>query len=168
MTVPETRIQGECSTASSSFTTSQTPKHSARGLSTGPTSSSPSMSGKTSSVISSKHAGNSQSNGSRPGTTKSSRGGRSSSSDVESRIGNGPSTAPSGNSQTESTNGQHHSSPPSTIDPTSLSTTSLWTLTHVAHRLSDGYSENEVANHLGVTRRWIRQRLELLRDELTQ
>jgi len=55
---------------------------------------------------------------------------------------------------------------PSTLDPMALTTASWITLTEVGFRMSLGYSEREVAKELGVPRKQVEQRLDLLRSEL--
>lgn len=42
------------------------------------------------------------------------------------------------------------------------------TLRLIAHPISEGYSEREIASELGTTRRWVCDRLDELRDELEQ
>jgi len=49
-----------------------------------------------------------------------------------------------------------------------LTTASWVTLTQVAFPISLGYSEREVARELGVPRKQVEQRLDLLRSELME
>ncbi|HXI68300.1 MAG TPA: hypothetical protein VNH41_10195 [Steroidobacteraceae bacterium] len=58
------------------------------------------------------------------------------------------------------------SSPPSTIDPTTLTAPALWTLIECVSWISDGYSEREVADLHGETVKWVRHRISVLREEL--
>jgi len=49
-----------------------------------------------------------------------------------------------------------------------LTTASWVTLTEVGFRMSLGYSEREVARELGVPRKQVEQRLDVLRSELRE
>lgn len=55
---------------------------------------------------------------------------------------------------------------PSSINPMALTTASWITLTEVGFRMSLGYSEREVAKELGVPKKNVEQRLDVLRSEL--
>jgi len=70
--------------------------------------------------------------------------------------------------QTVSTPDPYLASFPSSIDPMALTTASWVTLTQVAFPISLGYSEREVARELGVPRKQVEQRLDLLRSELME
>ena len=52
------------------------------------------------------------------------------------------------------------------VDWLALTPRSLWILQRIALPISLGLSENEVANQLGVTARWIRARMQELREEI--
>lgn len=54
----------------------------------------------------------------------------------------------------------------STINWDTLTLQALWTLRNLAVPISNGYSEAEVANHHGVTAKWVRARMLKLRNEL--
>jgi hypothetical protein len=55
----------------------------------------------------------------------------------------------------------------STIDPSRLSQSGLWTLRQVTFRIYLGWTEAEIAGYFGESTKWVRQRRARLREELS-
>lgn len=157
MTAAPSTIQNRCLEPGLGCTTSTTSKPSANGSSAEAVSPSTITTTKTSSTTSSSTAGNSASNTNEAKDPQPALpAGPPPSSNSESLNGNGPDTGEA--------NGLPFSV--SRIQWQQLTPQSQQTLRQIAVPIYAGYSESEIATHLGQTPALVRRRLTVLRSEL--